>query len=229
MSTNQSTIARKWSNGRAFTLAEVLITLGIIGIVAAMTIPILIKNTQDAEFKAALKKDYSILLQAQKQIALNNGGDFSFAIAGCTTAIHNCLKNAFKSELSIVAECDTGNMSNCLSSPDVKYLNNDDPTGSTITAYYAGAGLVLKDGTTLAFFLDKADCTNTFYTPYTNNCGWMYVDVNGLKPPNQWGKDFYSFLIFADTIRPSFYTSGYNDCKSGEKGRTCAKKYLLGN
>lgn len=40
----------------AFTLAEVLITLGIIGVVAAMTIPTLMNKTNDAELKSAYKK-----------------------------------------------------------------------------------------------------------------------------------------------------------------------------
>ena len=49
----------------AFTLAEVLIVLGIIGIVAEMTIPSLVKQTQDLEFKSAWKKAYSELNQEQ--------------------------------------------------------------------------------------------------------------------------------------------------------------------
>ena len=44
-----------------FTLAEVLITLGIIGVVAAMTIPTLISNTNGAQFKTAYKKALSTL------------------------------------------------------------------------------------------------------------------------------------------------------------------------
>ena len=47
----------------AFTLAEVLITLGIIGIVAAMTIPALMANISDRKNSAMLKEDYSILKQ----------------------------------------------------------------------------------------------------------------------------------------------------------------------
>ncbi len=47
-----------------FTLAEVLITLGIIGVVAAMTIPTLISNTNGAQFKTAYKKALSTLNQA---------------------------------------------------------------------------------------------------------------------------------------------------------------------
>ena len=44
-----------------FTLAEVLITLGIIGVVAAMTIPTLISNTNGAQFKTGFKKALSTL------------------------------------------------------------------------------------------------------------------------------------------------------------------------
>ena len=48
----------------AFTLAEVLITLGIIGVVAAMTMPTLINSTQGAQYKTAYKKALSVLSQA---------------------------------------------------------------------------------------------------------------------------------------------------------------------
>ena len=48
----------------AFTLAEVLITLGIIGIVAAMTLPTLLGRYKEKETVTRLKKTYSILSQA---------------------------------------------------------------------------------------------------------------------------------------------------------------------
>ena len=54
-------------NEKAFTLAEVLITLGIIGIVAEMTIPILMQNVQDAQFKAAMKKTFQYLMFYMKE------------------------------------------------------------------------------------------------------------------------------------------------------------------
>ena len=49
-----------------FTLAEVLITLGIIGVVAAMTIPTLISKNQKRVIEAKLKEDYSIIQQVIK-------------------------------------------------------------------------------------------------------------------------------------------------------------------
>lgn len=58
----------------AFTLAEVLITLGIIGIVAAMTMPALIGKYQEAALKSQFKKVYSLLFQSLRQMDVNNGG-----------------------------------------------------------------------------------------------------------------------------------------------------------
>lgn len=48
----------------AFTLAEVLITLGIIGVVAAMTMPTLLNSTQGIQYKTAFKKSLSVISQA---------------------------------------------------------------------------------------------------------------------------------------------------------------------
>lgn len=56
-----------------FTLAEVLITLVIIGIIAAMTIPSLINKTNEQETVSALKKTYSSLSQAYQKIFAENG------------------------------------------------------------------------------------------------------------------------------------------------------------
>lgn len=56
-----------------FTLAEVLITLGIIGIVAAMTIPALISNHRKNTTVSKLKKIYTVMNQAIIQSELENG------------------------------------------------------------------------------------------------------------------------------------------------------------
>ncbi len=62
----------------AFTLAEVLITLGIIGIVAAMTMPSLINTTQKKELETAFKKQYSVLQQAILMIKTEDAIDFEY-------------------------------------------------------------------------------------------------------------------------------------------------------
>lgn len=62
---------------KGFTLSEVLITLGIIGVVAAMTIPTLIANTNGAKFRSQFKKTLSSLNQAVRSNVAQYNFDFS--------------------------------------------------------------------------------------------------------------------------------------------------------
>lgn len=64
-----------------FTLAEVLITLGIIGVVAAMTMPVLINNVRNKQLETAFKGAYSILSQAVQQVANDEGGNLKKLIS----------------------------------------------------------------------------------------------------------------------------------------------------
>jgi len=60
-------------NKRGFTLAEVLITLGIIGVIAAMTVPTLMNNSTEMEFRSAFKKGLASLNQAvTMNVAIDN-------------------------------------------------------------------------------------------------------------------------------------------------------------
>ena len=56
-----------------FTLAEVLITLVIVGVIAAMTIPTLMNNTNKQEYVSRLKKTYSTMAQATNRIIAEEG------------------------------------------------------------------------------------------------------------------------------------------------------------
>lgn len=66
-----------------FTLAEVLITLGIIGVIAAMTIPTLIANTRSSQYRSALKKTVSTLSQAARMSQSQYGYDYSGISTTC--------------------------------------------------------------------------------------------------------------------------------------------------
>ena len=57
----------------AFTLAEVLITLGIIGVVAALTLSMIIPNLEAKKTEAKLKKFYTVIAQATRQSEADNG------------------------------------------------------------------------------------------------------------------------------------------------------------
>ncbi len=70
---------RQNDHKKAFTLAEVLITLGIIGVVAAMTIPTLIANTNSQKYRSRFKKTISTLSQAAKMSQAQYGFDYATA------------------------------------------------------------------------------------------------------------------------------------------------------
>ena len=70
---------------KGFTLAEVLITLGIIGVVAAMTMPTLINSTQGAQYRTAFKKSLTVLSQAVVMNIALNDYDLSQVVGGTNT------------------------------------------------------------------------------------------------------------------------------------------------
>ncbi len=72
----------------------VLITLGVIGVVAAITIPTLMKNAQDAELKRAWKKEYSVFSQAISKMKMDNGGDLSGIMTNSWDTLYDALTDS---------------------------------------------------------------------------------------------------------------------------------------
>ena len=94
----------------AFTIAEVLITLGIIGVVAAMTLPALITRNQNKALEASLKKNYSIILQAFDMYQADNGYRLKASdvnTIGCKNT-KMCLKTRISSYFKILRDCGYG-------------------------------------------------------------------------------------------------------------------------
>jgi len=178
---------------KAFTLAEVLITLGIIGIVAALTIPMLMNNSQDAQLKTAWKKNYSVLSNATNLIKNDNGG----AMAGVFTSGQSSMLSVYSNYLSVAKSCLTDSVAEgCIAS---QYYKGLDGTGTGGTDAFNIPGVILNDGTSIVFFGsvgNALNCNRALDTnpPLSQICGNLYIDVNGVKPPNVVGKDL--FLIF---------------------------------
>ena len=85
-----------------FTLAEVLVTLMIIGVIAAMTIPSLMQNTQQQEYKAAYKKAVSMLNQA---VSLNYALDGEDATSFTKENFYDLMTK----RLNVMSKDDTAN------------------------------------------------------------------------------------------------------------------------
>lgn len=162
---------------KAFTLAEVLITLGIIGIVAEMTIPTLTNNIQDQVFKTAYKKAYSTASQA---LLMANADDlFQPRTVWCVAAESVSNWNAFKSKFVVIKECDGSN-----------YLNNCWAAGEQSFAAAYPPGVPGSDST---FFVDASGMQWVY-----SQCFYYLLDTNGLKKPNKFGKDRFMFTLTPD-------------------------------
>ena len=132
-----------------FTLAEVLITLGIIGVVAAMTMPTLINSTQGAQYKTAFKKSLTVLSQAVVMNIALNDYDLSQVVAGTNATADadasgpQSLWEVFHDRLNIVREASGASFDTDPGSPDQWIIVSDTDSADRIAfsgAPTAGAG-----------------------------------------------------------------------------------------
>jgi len=157
-----------------FTLAEVLITLGIIGVVAAMTIPTLMNSTGQAEFKTGFKKAISGLNQAITMNVALADTDFSVLTTGAST-LDGSVANMFITRMNVVSTVSDSFKSAAGEIDDGKTAANATVTGATNFAIF------LNDGAAIGFKDAAASC---LAGAYNTNCTAI-VDVNGAKKPNR--------------------------------------------
>lgn len=155
----------------AFTLAEVLITLGIIGVVAAMTMPTLMNSTNGAQYKTAYKKALSVLSQAVVLNVALDDYDLSQATSTATGTNDASLYSLFYYRMNVV-KTDDGSSNVGWSSGDAKFGNQ---AGSNYTLFF-------NDGITFTFSEEDTGCTLN-----GDRAGLCYgvIDVNGEKNPNK--------------------------------------------
>ena len=173
----------------AFTLAEVLITLGIIGVVAAMTMPSLIQNYQEKATVTKLKKCYSLVSQAYVSILNDEGGSDTLQAGDDLEMMEK-----FGKYLKYQKTC--GRNKGCF--PNVTYKSvtgNGYSKWEDDTTYRSRA--ILTDGTLIMF--NKNVITENENYIYAQ----IYVDINGFKGPNQLGRDFFYFYINPEKIVPA--------------------------
>jgi prepilin-type N-terminal cleavage/methylation domain-containing protein len=208
---------------KGFTLAEVLITLTIIGVVAAMSIPSLLNSTNKQEFVVALKKHYTIMDSSFKLYLVNNGcmGD----LRGCSITLSNDadLYNIFKPSLNVAKDCGNSAGRGCFP-PGItyKYLN---PTflWTVLDDDTASYKIRLTDNAIISMHLLDGACSvnssRSSRDPLLHTCGEFHIDVNGEKGPNREGRDVFDFFITSFGVYPKgmYDDSSYSDL-SGNSG-----------
>src|SRR5574344_2438880 len=192
----------------AFTLAEVLIVLGIIGIVASMTIPTLMNKVAKQEYLTALKKFYSTQMDGWSRLLADEGvqqlEDTSvwqgMTSSGCAPSGANdadCkpffdgLKKYFRFKVITVPSYQTYKLKG------TKWYYY---TGRKVLAFADGS--VMFDGT---FFKSADKANSTKSAQIAAGGGHMYssqayirIDINGFKKPNTLGRDIFDFWLSGD-------------------------------
>ena len=212
----------------AFTLAEVLITLGIIGVVAALTMPALIQNYTHSVAEARLKKFYSIMNQAILQSIVDNGEVESW------TYFNDDIKDE---EGNIVNQADKNDESfQKYLAPYLKITHKKeakDHSGKKIFLYFLADGSAFSfsehENRDIVFYPKNPEkCINKsngtydeirgicsfafeFYPIDGNNPDWKYLYKKGMEPTlYQWDGD-------EDTL----YTNSTRGCNLGNGGTYC--------
>ena len=213
----------------AFTLAEVLITLGIIGVVAALTIPSLIAKYQDKVLIQQTKKAFSAFQNGLALASQDNGtpGDNSLTFPKDESSYFTVVKNLSKyfngSQVCLRSSQEGCSQFFYQCAQAVPTYNNAGEAvyDNSFTNY---PKIILADGTIFGVSSNRKGCENTRYTGvnknaageiiynndgtpstydyYSSICANIIMDVNGVKGPNQYGRDVYHLWVFKNNVKP---------------------------
>lgn len=168
-----------------FTLAEILITLGVIGVVAAITIPNLIANNKAKKLRSQYLKSYSTVQQVFK---LMEADDVSTDPNSYNRNEGIMFYKTFKNYLVGATDCYLKTSSPCYNFHSEKYKNLNG-TAAVWKYYFDDGQIALQDGTLLLF--EQPSGEGALHI-------WIFVDLNGVsEPPNRLGYDLFLFY-FAD-------------------------------
>ena len=207
----------------AFTLAEVLITLGVIGIIAILTIPSTVKNYKNKLYVSQLKKVYSQLTDATTSMVNDEHANNFYETTG---GVKNSCSDADKGTCekgpgyflttylkNIKVNCKTGTKT-CLANT----YNSAD--GNEIRTVFGDYCVQTTNGASICMAYDEE-----------SNFDKILVDVNGTSEPNIIGKDVFVMKVKTDGSITDL-SSDEDDCNKGstddEDARTDVEKYASG-
>ena len=164
----------------AFTLAEVLITLGIVGVVSAMTMPVLITNIRNTELQSRFKKTTAELQNALQKVQFDEGQTIYGNSVGPNIA--KILVKQFKAPAVYHDQYEIWEQ-NKLKGKDLIYKNYDN---SDFNAELIDDGTIIVNDN-FFIFVNNDNFSKTNYQ--------LYIDTNGYKKPNKEGYDLFKFCL----------------------------------
>lgn len=230
-----------------FTLAEVLITLGIIGVVAAITIPILLNSYQKVQYVTTLKKAYAQFNEVISQVAAENNCPGDLVCTKLFTATNQNLGEEIVKHYKVLKNCQLNTGQGCMPTsvkPNIDGsgtpLNYDD---GSFWETSGGYSFITIDGVSIMVSGGDSDCSWDNSTHRTGNltqtCKEVIFDITGpTKGPNIGGRDVFTYwlsngkgpLLYplggADDSNSGWWTNGY--CWPGDvlSGEYCAARIM---
>ena len=224
----------------AFTLAEVLITLGIIGVVAAITMPSLITNIQNKGYAEKLKKSYSLISQTTNLVSEDMGTEPKYWVYSHYTdgdehdSLNRNILDAYKKHLQVVKEYTThyneyghSEENKALS---YRYLNGE---ANAVDFYSRGEIFCvtyvfkLADGTTMGLTFSNNKGGGVLWGLIEKGIRIAFiVDVNGPAKPNQIGRDIFWFALYNDGKILPYDINDTSECTKDGKGYSCAARII---
>ena len=208
----------------AFTLAEVLIVIGIIGVVAALTLPNLNHATGDKETVTRVKKTYSALNEAFDRAQAIYGDEDTW-YKDLTSYDYNSRNKRFAERitefLKISKDCGQETGQGCFSSGKAKYLSGSE-WGNLDTAAWAGSAVDYR--------VITSDSSSIYFN-YSSKT--IIVDIDGPnKGANTFGKDLFLFKIADNFVRDYGYDMGdtiFTHPMGCMSSGNCASTWILNN
>ena len=197
-----------------FTLAEVLITLGIIGVVAAMTIPNLIATHQKKQTVVKLQKAISVMNQAYR-LAYDDVGEVT-AEEARTLGAQNYFDKFQAPYIKVQSLC---SVEGCGygAYPQWK-MTNGSPYGLAVRTSDSRVAFTSMDG---FFYIVVTYTGGGDYSIVTVNS--VYVDINGTAKPNTMGKDIFMLERKIDGEKGGVVVPAYSSFTNAQVDRNCSK------
>ena len=200
----------------AYNLAEVLITIGIIGVVAAITISGLIKKYQEYVLHNQLKRCYSVLSQTVTQLNYEYDGNWDINLSQVFDDI--------TAKIKTVKLCK--GKSGCFESAPIKYRGRSGHSGN----WNANNRCKFVINTGEFVMISKVEGLVSSDYGYTikNPKFELSIDINGMKRPNEYGKDVFEFGIRDGILVPAGIDTKSESCKNRQgPGYDCAWMVLV--
>lgn len=218
----------------AFTLAEVLVTLSVIGLIAMLTLPALVKNYKNKLYAASIEKTYSQLTDAVQNVVNDEmATSFSKTTAGvvqdesetcatATTGVCWFMRNYLKVAPGMV-DCTTESAANAVDADgkksgqkvciadEYRTPNGDGPT------VFTGQCVQLVNGAAVCMVLNPA-----------NGVVSVFLDTNGPAQPNQTGVDAFVMNISGSTNSIIDWSTDGTKCNTKSSGYNHAADYATG-